>query len=199
MKKRFSGFTLTELMVVLGIIAILAALIVMSFNQQLFKGNDSEKKADLDRIKIAVEEYEKDHNCYPTANSMVLCGTNPSIAVHPYLANVPCNPLTNDPYPYEIDPDNPSCPSWYRLYADLQNEKDPKVITNVGPGDAYNYYVSSDNAPDAERCTNSAEYGCFGSTCRKVCPGECTNTFSESTCGGAGNCGSSQNTECSPP
>lgn len=199
MKKRIEGFTLTELMVVMGIIAFLAALIILSFNLQLFKGKDAKKKGDLDRIKIAIEEYEKDKDCYPPAEDMVLCGTNSTIAVHPYLSNVPCDPVTGDPYYYEPDPDNPSCPRWFRLYSELQNENDPKIITNIGPGNAYNFYVSSDNAPDPERCSGSETYGCFGSQCRKVCPGECTNLFSESTCGGIGNCGSSQNTECSPP
>ncbi len=189
--KKSSGFTLIEIIIVVTILALLILLASSSFLKNIFLGNDARKKADLNKIKIYIEEYEKDHDCYPTAESMALCGSSSLIAIHPYLSNVPCNPLTKEPYAYEPDPDNTSCPSWFRLYADLQNEKDPKIITEIGPDSAYNYYVSSDNAPSPERCADSGRYGCFGDVCKKICEDDCTIFFdAESACIGSCHIGS---------
>jgi general secretion pathway protein G len=141
-KKYFSGFTLVELIIVIAIIATLAALFITFLPGQISKGNDAKRKADIDRIKIATEEYEKDHNCYPQS---VSC-TSPT-TLNPYLDQIPCDPTTNLPYAYEPG-GSTSCPSWYRYYADLQNSQDPSII----PGlmylrKSYNYVQGSDNAP----------------------------------------------------
>lgn len=175
--KRLKGLTLIEVLVVVAILALLILLALTTVLKNLLKGNDARRKSDLGKIKIYLEEYEKDHNCYPAAPSMALCGSDASIAIHPYLSNVPCDPVTDDAYAYEPDPDSPACPSWFRIYTVLQNEKDPKIFDHIGPGDAYNYYVSSDNAPNPERCSYSTYYGCFGSQCRKICPEDCVNKF----------------------
>lgn len=142
---RVFGFTLVELMIVLLIIAILAVIALVAFRSQLFKGNDAKRKSDLNRIGIAVEEYEKDHNCYPKVDDMKLCGTDQSIAIHPYLSIVPCDPITSAAYYYEPGPG--SCPSWYRLYADLQYTADAAIVPGIGQDGAYNFYVGSANAP----------------------------------------------------
>lgn len=142
--KLSKGFTITEMIIVVSIIMILAALIIVSYIQQQHKGNDAKRKADMDRIKIAVEEYEKDHNCYPDESTMIRCGSDSSIAIHPYLNDVPCDPVTRLPYPYETD--TAACHTWYRLYGDLQNEQDPVAIPSIGPANSFNYYVSSENA-----------------------------------------------------
>ena len=145
-KIKNEGFTLTELLVVVAIVGLLLVLAAGVFVRQIAKGNDSRRKADLNRIKIAVEEYEKDHDCYPSAASMVSCGTGSGIAVHPYLSNVPCDPRTKQPYYYEMDTSS-SCPKWFRLYTNLENTKDSQYIQNIGPNGLYSFYISSENAP----------------------------------------------------
>ena len=50
----------------------MAILIVAYLRSQVFKGNDARRKADLKRIGVAVEEYEKDKNCYPLP-SLLTC------------------------------------------------------------------------------------------------------------------------------
>lgn len=164
---RLFGFTLTEVMIVFAMIAILATLVIASFNSQVFKGRDSKKKSDLNTIKIAVEEYEKDHDCYPPSSAMLKCGTDTSIAIHPYLNNVPCDPDTGTYYIYETD--TGSCPSWFRVYAILQNTKDSSVVTSIGPDKKYNYYVSSDNLSPLGGSESTPEllYGCKGGVCMK--------------------------------
>jgi prepilin-type N-terminal cleavage/methylation domain-containing protein len=141
-KKYFSGFTLVELMIVIVIIAILAALAIAAFTSQIFKGNDAKRKGDLDRIKIAAEEYEKDHNCYP---EYITCGVHPDQPVYPYLNNVPCDPITKASYIYTHD--GLSCANWFKIFTILENTRDSSATPGIGTNGAFNYYVSSANAP----------------------------------------------------
>jgi prepilin-type N-terminal cleavage/methylation domain-containing protein len=194
-KKYFHGFTLIEVLLVVSIIVILALLAINTFLGQISKGNDSRRKADLNRIKIALEDYEKDYNCYPLVKDMQTCGSNTSVAIAPYLNKVPCDPQTNIAYVYEND--GTSCPKWFRIYSLLQNVKDLARIPNIGPGSAYNYYVSSDNIPALGPGTASVQYywGCIGGQCVSVSlkpDGSgpvCQPGFTNDFCNTPGNCG----------
>ena len=142
-KKYFSGFTLIELMIAVCIIAILVFLAVNTYISQTLKGYDARRKADLDRIKVATEEYEKDNNCYPPAG-LVVC-ENGGLGLKPYLNTIPCDPRTHASYAFEPGPG--VCAAWFRAYAKLENAGDKSIIPLIGPGGVYNYYVSSSNAP----------------------------------------------------
>lgn len=212
------GFTLVELVIVIAIIAILAVIAIAYFSSQLSKGKDARRKSDLDRIKIAVEEYEKDHNCYPLALSCTPEGTE----LQPYLNQIPCDPGTNAPYVYEHEVS--MCPSWYRLYAKLDYTQDPLALPFCGPAgnDAFNYYVSSPNAPGCVPITggsgsggggvgggggtptvppgqfiDTGYYGCKGGTCVPITwdptrPGpECDPNYQSNDC--YGQCSQSRN------
>ena len=137
------GFTLVELLIVFSLIAILVVIGVTYFQSQLSKGNDAKRKADINRIKIAAEEYEKDHSCYP---QYITCGVHSDQPVYPYLNNVPCDPATNASYVYEND-NSSSCPKWYRIYTNLINTADTSITPGIGTNRAFNYYDSSPNAP----------------------------------------------------
>jgi prepilin-type N-terminal cleavage/methylation domain-containing protein len=136
------AFTLVELMIVVALIAVLATIAIMSLQGQISKGYDARRKSDINRLKIAVEEYEKDHNCYP---QYVVCNDGGQTALQPYLNIIPCDPVTNTSYYY--DNDGSSCPNWYRFYAKLQTSDDPQITPNIGLGGQYNFYQGSPNAP----------------------------------------------------
>jgi prepilin-type N-terminal cleavage/methylation domain-containing protein len=171
-----AGFTLVELMIVILIIAILATIAIMSFQGQIFKGNDAKRKADINRIKIAVEEYEKDYNCYPP-KGLVVC-TNGGTGLQPYLNKIPCDPTTNTSYYY--DNDGSVCPSWYRFYAKLQNTQDPQINSGIGPDGQYNFYLGSPNAPTPSSTSTPSPtsgfvnsvptgyWGCFSGQCLPI-------------------------------
>lgn len=192
------GFTLIELLIVVVVIGLLALLVIWALKGSLLKGRDAQRKADLDRIKNAVEEYEKDHNCYPEFTKMQKCGTDTDIAIHPYLNNVPCDPNTGGAYYYEPDPDSPpNCPGWYRVYTVLKNTSDPSINANIG---SLNYYVSSPNAPVLQSTPTSPPgssappgsqnlgWGCFSGVCKSISGSppnwQCTPAYLSSNCGG---------------
>lgn len=198
-KKYYLGFTLVELMIVLAIIAILVSLVVAFLTGQLFKGNDAKRKGDLDRIKVAVEEYEKDHDCYPLPQ-LVTCKPT-GTGLQPYLNKIPCDPITKASYYYEYD-DSSVCPKWFRIYTVLQNTKDLSTTSGIGPNGAFNFVQSSGSAPKIVTSTISTPspstspgdvydfYGCVNSVCTGIAwddtrPGpECDPNYQSSTCYG---------------
>jgi len=61
---KFNGFTLVELMIVIGVIAFLAVLISSYLRTQIYKSYDARRKAEIKRISIAVEEISSPYNIY---------------------------------------------------------------------------------------------------------------------------------------
>lgn len=189
------GLTLIELIIVVSIIIILIFIIIAFLRGQLFKGNDAKRKADINRIKIAVEEYEKDHDCYPPPELMVC---DPGTGLSAYLGKIPCDPTTKASYYYDYE--NTSCPSWYRIYTNLDNTSDTLAQDSCGPNGAFNYYAASPNAPDCQlQSSNGTFYGCRSGSCVPIYwdtsrPGpECDPNYQNASC--YGQCGSAQ-TEC---
>jgi len=189
MKKK-SGMTLVELVIVIAIISALAVIALALYRGQTAKAIDAQRKADLARIQVAVEEYEKDHNCYPPSQ-LLIC--NPGTGLQPYLDKIPCDPVTKSSYYYDYDIN--TCSSWYRVYANLNDTSG----TPIGPNGAFNYYASSPSAPDAALTQTGVLYGCKGGFCVSVLwnnlrPGpECDPTFKSPTC--YGQCGN-QSAQC---
>jgi prepilin-type N-terminal cleavage/methylation domain-containing protein len=203
---RNNAFTLVELLITLSIVVILAVVAMLYLRGQAFKGNDARRKADIERIKVAVEEYEKDHDCYPL---YVNCGVVQDQPIYPYLNDVPCDPVTNSSYTYDF-PDN-ACPAWYRFFSDLEFDKDPDAMPGIGPNNAYNYVSGSPNAPISEPYNPSSTsspggggesgfYGCRAGVCVPIDwnenrPGpECDPSFQNSNC--YGQCNLSPGLEC---
>jgi prepilin-type N-terminal cleavage/methylation domain-containing protein len=172
------GFTLVELMVVLSTIAVLLMIAAIAYRAQISKGYDARRKTDIHQIKIALEEYEKDNDCYPPALDSSL---DPYI---PYIPTDPAPPYV--PYTYFSEPD--SCPSWFWMFTNLGYEDDP-IIEELGCQDGcgpleeyliFDYYQASTNAPDpfgviySDGSSGDAPpadwsyYGCFSGTCGPV-------------------------------
>ena len=129
MKKR-NGFTLVELLIVMTIVVILVMMMVGILNPAALinKSLDAQRKKDLNRIKISLEEYFNDNNCYPSGtvlsdlNDKKKCDSD--IVFSPYLSPWPCDP-DGQPYLIMVEGCNK-----FRVVANLQNTKDNDIPAN---------------------------------------------------------------------
>ena len=71
MTQRASGFTLIEMMVVVAIVAILAAIAIPSYRRYVQRGDLVEATQALSQYRVQMEQYYQDNNTY--ANGAI-CG-----------------------------------------------------------------------------------------------------------------------------
>ncbi len=64
--KTSKGFTIVELLIVIVVIGILAALVITTYNGIQQKARDTERKTDINAIHGQVEAYQAQNGKYPT-------------------------------------------------------------------------------------------------------------------------------------
>jgi prepilin-type N-terminal cleavage/methylation domain-containing protein len=119
LKNKSSGFTLLEILLVIGIIAILAGIVIVAINpsKQLATVRNTQRKSDLKQIYNAITQYYIDNSAFPptistttlnevcntgavsntsTSTSGANCATaglaNLSVLVPTYLTAIPTDP-----------------------------------------------------------------------------------------------------------
>ena len=122
------GFTLIEIMIVIAILGILAALISGNFINSLKKSRDTKRKADLQQIQKALEAYYEDVGDYPASlPSAGLELTNPTNTTKIYMVKLPGDPLSQCRY-YYVKGVAAGNTNGYKLYATIEN------VDDIGPG-----------------------------------------------------------------
>ena len=151
MNKNIHGFTLVELLVVMSIIGVLAAMGVTSFMTAQMRGRDAERKSDLKQISHALELYFSDHGVYPPAN-LVIKGSELTDGKTVYFKEIPDDPTLNMDYIYRLVPSAPT--QKYQLFAYLENTQDKDLITGLsiscGAGKTCNFAITSSNTNASE-------------------------------------------------
>ena len=84
---RARGFTLTELLLVLLFIAILASLVVPVVTSSVSRARESALKEDLYTLRKAIDDYYADKGKYPE--------TLEELAENRYVRKVPVDPMTD--------------------------------------------------------------------------------------------------------
>jgi type II secretory pathway pseudopilin PulG len=146
-----SGLSMIEVLTVTAILAILVIMALTMLPRQLEKSRDSERKSDLQKIKIAFEHYYSDNGCYPSASVLENCGGE-SPLVHelsPYLQDIPCDPQNGKYYlylPFDSTGGAGTCDG-YRVWSNLENNTDPTISTLKCDGatacGAFNYFEAT--------------------------------------------------------
>lgn len=77
------GFTIIELLVVISIIAILAALTLAALSSAQKGSRDAKRKSDLNQYKTALAQYQSDKDSYPgrTPSGAISTSTQPWTAL----------------------------------------------------------------------------------------------------------------------
>ena len=105
LRRRPSGFTIIELLVVLALISILATMGMAQYRQSVMHAREAVLKTDLFDLRDAIDQYYADKGQYPaTLEALVADG---------YIRRIPVDPITNAADTWQTitsdpDPNNPT-------------------------------------------------------------------------------------------
>lgn len=125
------GFTLVELMVVVAIIALLAAIVIPNFVHARAQASVSQTEANMKQIATALEVYYTDHQDYPATGTVV----KPELfggTTNPYLTITPVNAIGRQQYTYGYVPTANGVPPSYTLSD--PSKYDPTTLSNLTQG-----------------------------------------------------------------
>lgn len=136
MKQLKKGFTLIEILVVIGIIAVLAAIVIVAINpaRQFAQARDTQRTSDASAISNAIGQYLSDHKGIATTTSAgapiitsadsdasVLC----SDLIPTYMAALPVDPKESNPTSIT------SCPAAYSTNYKVATTTGNRVIVKA--------------------------------------------------------------------
>lgn len=188
MDKNNYAVSLIEVVLVMAILLLLLAGVYFAVRTQVGKGQDAKRKDDLERIKVAFEDYYNDNGCYPTPDMIDDCDSN---ELSPYLNRIPCDPVSGDPYKMITDQyGSDACPTWYKVYTKMENTDDVNIV-KLGcqegcqiDGDTYHYGVSSPNvyAGQVPASSFTCSDGTPGTAISRSCGEDYINICNQCTC-----------------
>lgn len=105
MRRRESGFTLIEIMVVITLIFVLAGMALVQYRNSVISAKEAVLKENLFRLREAIDQFYADKNKYPQ--------TLEELVTEKYIRIVPKDPFTNSTESWQTvmsdpDPLNPS-------------------------------------------------------------------------------------------
>jgi general secretion pathway protein G len=105
MRRRESGFTLIEILIVITLIFVLAGMALIQYQKSVTRAKEAVLKEDLFRLRDAIDQFYADKNKYPQSLE--------ELVTEKYIRAVPADPFTQSVETWqtvmsEPDPLNPS-------------------------------------------------------------------------------------------
>jgi general secretion pathway protein G len=93
--RRYRGFTLIELMIVISLILILVSISIPVYNQSILRAKESVLKQDLFQMRSLISQYTLDKQKAPTSlDDLVQAG---------YIKQIPTDPMTGSNSSWTVD------------------------------------------------------------------------------------------------
>lgn len=135
--RKNSGFTIVELLIVIVVIAILAAITIVAYTGIQTRARDASRDSAADTIMKGLELYAADNSGqYPLVCSAVNSGCDAarlSTPLAPYLASVPGDPDTSKIYQYVVSPGY----TGYGLYIQYESKPVCKHLGGSNPNSGW--------------------------------------------------------------
>ena len=143
MKENKKGFTLLELLVVISIIGILAALLLANFNATRERARDAARQSDIKQYQTSLGQYASENTgLYPVETSIIrICDENDFWSTDlglPICIDDPQAPVVTQRYWYLSNDTGTE----YAVWAQLENGTDLWVLCSNG------LVGETDTAPD---------------------------------------------------
>lgn len=131
--KRYFGFTLSELLIVMAIIGILMSITLVGYNSYRAKARDSQRKTDLSSVEAGMESYYTVNKQYPDGGCPYssppfdvtgFTTANSCLNQLKYLSATYTDPKNVDPFQYRYKRD---AATKYEISAALENTNDKKL------------------------------------------------------------------------
>lgn len=151
-----SGFTLVEILIVVVILGILAAIVIPQFTEASTEAKESSLCTDLQTLRSQIELYKIQHDDRPprladfvaqmTRKTDVDGTVNPDDGKYgPYLQKVPSNPFVPDAVRAD-DSGNGTIEAWGTAGSDTASWQYDENTGKIRPADSYD--GDGDGAPD---------------------------------------------------
>lgn len=134
MRNKNKGFTLIEMLVVIAVIGLLAALILVGLSSFRTRGRDTRRIADLKEVQNGLEVYYMKYGNYPNVNTWTDLETalvNAGIGI----TSIPKDPTATYTYLYGVD----ASQQHYVIGATIEDEQgNQSLLANDLDGTIYN-------------------------------------------------------------
>lgn len=133
------GFTIVELLIVIVVIGILAAIVIVAFNGVQSSARDTERKAELGSVQKALEMYRIENGGYPRCSNDARGGTGANVPTYATSSGTLDACLSDDLVPKYInalpkDPTSDGGQYEYRYAAGYKKTGAASFSGTSGPG-----------------------------------------------------------------
>jgi len=169
--KKQKGFTLLELLVVIGIIGLLASIIVVNLTGARRRARDTKRIADVRQLQTAAEDYYGKNGKYPSTIGDLVTGTQIPIWPQDPLAPTGTSCTANSDLCYWYATYTPSGalgPQSYNIGASLE-EQGSILLNQASPCNSTTGSSCPYNSPYTNGFISAVTAGCGTSVANRYC------------------------------